>query len=175
MVLQVLIAVVMTYVIGNFTGWVTHWMFHQKWSGKLHEAHEAHHDMYSRGQFLSDAYLSTGSNSGTVFFTLFIIPVIAVAFTILMIFGVAWWTYPIILIESAFVGIIYNRIHDAIHIKNHPYEKYKWFRRLRILHRVHHANVQTNLGIYEFSWDRIMKTFRNVTLLKSNHNDRKSY
>lgn len=161
---QLLATVFATYLFGSFMGWVAHWVFHRPWSGRLHRAHMAHHLMYPRQNFLSDVYMDVGADSGTLFFTAAGIAVTAPPFAALWALGLPWWVFATVAVEGALIGAANGYVHDALHVRGHWLGRFRWFERLRILHIVHHANVRVNLGIYDFWWDRILGTYRHVTL-----------
>lgn len=53
---------------------------------------------------------------------------------------------------------VVNYLHEAFHIIGHPLERYRWFRRLRLYHDIHHL-VNGNYGIAFMVMDRFFGTF----------------
>ena len=56
------------------------------------------------------------------------------------------------------MGILNQYIHDSYHIKNHWLNKYKFYRKNKICHDIHHR-LNCNYGILTYTFDRIFGTY----------------
>lgn len=143
-------------------GYVVHYSFHQKWTGRYHNSHMVHHQkLYPPSRYLSEAYLEPGKDNTAKFFIiaglpLILLPILLVAFHII--------SLPIFItamISMAIIGIPHDTLHDAFHIKHHWLRRFRWFEHMTDLHYQHHlGNMQTNFGIYWFGWDKLLGTFK---------------
>lgn len=161
MILQFVYVALATYALGGFLGYATHWVFHQPWSGTLYTRHLAHHErLYPASDFLSDGYRDAGRDSTAPAFAAILVAVVLPLMAVLYAFGVPAWAIAAGAVEAAVIGAANNYVHDALHVRGHFLERFRQFRRLRTAHRVHHANVRLNLGIFSFEWDRVFGTYR---------------
>lgn len=161
MILEIVGTALLVYTVGGLLGYAVHWMFHQSWSGPLYRLHRMHHDrLYPAGDFLSDVYRGAGVNNTAPWFTAILVAVLAPAFLALWKLGVPGGLILFAAAESTAIGMANNWVHDSLHIRGHFLERFRAFRVWRTAHRVHHANVATNLGIFTFGWDKIFGTFR---------------
>ncbi len=76
-------------------------------------------------------------------------------------FGViAWWLVGLLIAEMLAYGWLSDYTHDAFHITNHPLNRLAVFRRWNELHYIHHVDMSRNLGIFDYSLDRLFKTYK---------------
>lgn len=161
-VLTALLVAFLSYTVTSLLGYFVHWAIHQRWSGRIHKAHMAHHlELYPPGKLVSEEYRHAGSQSTVHTFLVAFLPLLLLP-VILMLVGV------ISLVNCAFavcamviVGLLNDVIHDSFHVKHHWLSKViPGYDRMRQLHFVHHINMRRNFGIYSFTWDKVFKTFR---------------
>jgi sterol desaturase/sphingolipid hydroxylase (fatty acid hydroxylase superfamily) len=158
-----IIATVLVMFLGiTLFGYGMHYCLHQPFMGRFYRAHQTHHNiLYPASDFYSYLYRSPGKDNTVFFFVaagtpLIVLPVILFAFHIIGL--------PILItamIGLGVFGILHDLLHDAFHIKHHWLRKFRWFEELTDLHYTHHlGNMQSNLGIFWFGWDRLFGTFR---------------
>jgi hypothetical protein len=159
-VLIILFVLALTFLFGSTSGWVVHYLLHTKTFKHLATDHNVHHSLYTPDDFESEGrYRDAGKARSTLVF----IPIIttAIAFMCIPLWFAfnAWWIYPIVLATGVFVGWLNDYAHYAFHIKEHWLNKYKYFRRLKYLHLLHHIHPKKNQGIIWFGADRLFRTF----------------
>ena len=49
-------------------------------------------------------------------------------------------------------------VHAQFHVTGSPLNRFGWFRRLKALHRQHHADPRTNFGVLGFAYDAAART-----------------
>jgi sterol desaturase/sphingolipid hydroxylase (fatty acid hydroxylase superfamily) len=146
----------------TFLGYFFHWIFHQKWSGRLNIAHKTHHNiLYPPKDFVSDVYRNPKKDNTVYLFGLVFAPFILTAFFLTVFRIIPLGIGLIILGEMAIVGTVNNFLHDAFHLKNSFWHKFWFFPRLKRLHYNHHVRQNTNFGIFSFVWDRVFHTYNN--------------
>lgn len=161
--LIILITILSVFVVGSLSGHIVHWLLHTNLFKRFAKSHDSHHDLYPPDDFVSDKYRSAGKDTSTFIFTPIVtISVLLLSSVLWLLFSV-WWIFPTILVEGIAVGILNDRMHDAFHLKNHWMNKYRWFKRLKYLHRLHHKYPEKNMGIIWFLPDRIFGTFRSTS------------
>jgi sterol desaturase/sphingolipid hydroxylase (fatty acid hydroxylase superfamily) len=154
----------LVFVIGllalTFLGYITHYAFHQPWSGRLFQAHMVHHQkLYPVDNFLSDVYRDAGSDNTTYLFALVFAPIVLAAL-LLTVFNIIPIAIGLeVLGLMAVIGWANNSIHDSMHLTNSIWHNFWFFNRLQKLHLNHHAKMDTNFGIFSFWWDRVFRTF----------------
>lgn len=155
--LAVLIASIVT---ASFFGHVIHWLLHQRWTQIFHRAHMEHHlELYPPGKMTSDTYKAARwYHRGPLLFTPPLILILGAAG------GLLWWAHAPLWCLGVFgvsiigYGLLNDYFHDSFHVRRHPWNRYKWYKQLRILHFVHHHQMDRNFGIFNFIWDRIFGT-----------------
>lgn len=150
--------ILLVLIVGFFAfeavGYGVHRFLHHHWAGRLNRAHLNHHQQqYPPERFLSDRYRSAGADS-----TLYPFAVGGLALAVVL-FSCLPWAYALALtLELAAVGAANNYVHDATHVRGHWLARFRFFRRWRNLHRVHHADMTRNYGIVTFFTDRALRT-----------------
>lgn len=163
--LEILAAITITWAFGTLWGYLTHRAIHQRWAGPLFKQHLFHHVRhYPTHDFTSDVYRQGEKDSSVYIFLLVCIPIGFIPLG-LWYFGVISLAAMIVsLVNMAIIGFLNSWIHDAFHLKNHFLGKIPvikiFYNHLVHKHYLHHKYVQSNLGIFSFSWDKIFKTYR---------------
>lgn len=158
-----------TLLYGTLIGYVTHWVLHQSWAGRVYRAHMSHHlRQYPPRDLMSTTYRSAGKDDGLRAFTPVLAGGIGLWLLALWLLGVPWWAVALVVIESAAVGWLHDYVHDGFHLEGFWMTRFAWFRNLRSLHWLHHWNMRKNLGILWFGWDRVFRTFRETHRRPSN-------
>ncbi len=150
-----------TLLYGTLVGYLTHWVLHQAWAGRVHRSHLNHHiRQYPPKSLVSDTYRDSGRDDSLFVF----IPAITLAlvpwFVVLWSVGAPWWALALVFAEGTFVGWLHNYIHEGFHLETFWLVRFSWFRTVRASHWLHHWNMRRNLGIMWFGWDRLFKTYR---------------
>ncbi len=148
-------------VLITLFGHVAHWAMHKPWMKALYRAHMVHHfKLYPIDDFESDSYRSAGKDSGTIFFTVLAIPLLAIPIG-------AWLLTPLSLfwaIGSIVGGIVFGLLNDWVHASFHVRKNLLRYipgwQKMRDRHYQHHIDVTANYGIWLFSWDRVFGTLR---------------
>lgn len=154
----IVIVSVVTYLLGNFGGYLVHRLLHNKLMGRAYEDHYHHHyTIYPVSDYLSDEYREPPIEAGQAKYYIPVLMLMCAPFLL-------WhWGYFILaVVESLAVLKLNSVVHDSLHIRGHRMEKYRFFIWLREVHFQHHVDVHTNYGIFSFLTDRIFKTFTGI-------------
>jgi sterol desaturase/sphingolipid hydroxylase (fatty acid hydroxylase superfamily) len=154
---------IFTFMFLTFLGYIIHRAFHQEWSGTFYRRHYDHHFLqYPKTDLLSDTYrYPNKGNSSVWLFAICFAPLVLTAL-FLTIFGVIPLGIGImIFIEMAIIGVANDHLHDSFHIRKTFWARFKYFKELRRLHFLHHMDTQSNFGIFSFTWDRLLGTYKN--------------
>jgi len=162
---EILATIAITWVFGTLWGWGTHKFIHQRYAGPLFKQHLHHHvKHYPCHDFTSDVYRQGKRDSSVYIFLALCIPI--------GIFPILLWKYEVIslaamivsLLNMAFIGFLNSWIHDTFHLNNHWLSKLplikRFYEKLVQQHYTHHKYVQSNFGIFSFSWDKILGSYR---------------
>lgn len=161
MIIVAVLVSVLTFFLLSFLGYISHWCFHQRWSGRFYTAHMSHHKvLYPPTDFYSDKYRDAGKDNTSVLFFLIFLPLILAAIAITAFGIVPWFIGAIILIEMAIFGTANNVLHDSFHIRKTFWHRFPFFHRLIGLHIEHHRNMKRNFGILFFWPDKLFSTFK---------------
>lgn len=159
MVVAVLVTIV-SLVLSNFLGYWIHRALHQKWAGPFHRAHMQHHlELYPTGKLTSPTYRKAHwYNRGPFLFTPPFIVLVSIAAGIAHLLDAPMWT--VVEIAAIFVafGFVNDWVHDTFHLQKHPLQRIRYYRRIRIAHFIHHADMSKNFGIVSYEWDRVFGT-----------------
>jgi sterol desaturase/sphingolipid hydroxylase (fatty acid hydroxylase superfamily) len=162
--IAVVLTALITFFIASLFGYVVHRSLHQKWSGRLHQAHMTHHiTLYPPEDFSSDKYRDPGKDNTVVVFGVAAVPLIALPIILGVLHILSLVLVVVSLVVMAVMSFLHGYLHDSFHIKNHwlyqvPPLK-NWFARLVRRHWLHHVDMQTNFGIFVFHWDHVLRTF----------------
>ncbi len=155
-VITLILCLLGTYFGGTLVGYIVHRALHQKWCGKYNKAHMTHHLVkYPTTDMLSKEYRQAGKDDT---FMIFVPWVLAFGLTLIFVFPI--WIWAICMVVMAIGGYAHEYFHTHFHLEGSWMIKYKFFLRLRELHAIHHGNMQTNMGIYEYIYDHIFRTYR---------------
>lgn len=159
----ILIIFILSGVFVTFFGYLSHWMFHQKWSGKFFKSHMNHHTIqYPQNDLISDTYRYAGDDSSVMLFVITFIPLLLLLFMLFMFGFISTVTFLVIIPAMIFWGVIHDYFHDQFHLKNSFWLRFQFFKIWRNLHFIHHyGDMEQNYGIICFAWDRLFKTFSN--------------
>lgn len=161
--LAFLLTFLISYLTTSLFAYIIHWSLHQPWAGKANASHMMHHHKYPPTNFMSKTYRDTGKDSTLRIFAVVSLPLIFGPIIFFLVGILPLYLLLTILVVEAIVGFIYNYLHDAFHINNHWLTRTPWLKdifRIGIrLHFLHHVNNKTNYGIFDFTWDKLFKTF----------------
>ena len=116
---------------------ITHWLGHIRFEtfplNLWYKAHTLHHmEDYPASRFLSSKYEpAKKDNSKAYVVALLITPVFVCHWSVVE--YLCSWGFAYAMLITA------DTLHMAIHVNEHPWEKYQWFRYIRALHYHHHA------------------------------------
>lgn len=148
-------------VFTTFIGYWAHKAFHQEWSGMFYKAHMNHHTIqYPPEDFTSDTYRSAGKDNTLWYFVLAFLPIMAMVVASHFFLGVSVWTCACILASMIGTGLLHDYMHDAFHLNKTVWKYLPGFERLRELHKIHHIDQSKNFGIFNFSLDKLFKTYK---------------
>lgn len=148
-------------IIGSFFGHLVHLIIHQPWSGPAFRGHMSHHlELYPPGDLVSDRYRTAKwQNSGVFLFTPPFILILGAVGGLLWWLGAPLWVTVTFGMTMLAFSLANDFIHDASHIRKHPLRRFRWFKRLCVMHYIHHHDMTKNYGIVNFTYDRIFGTF----------------
>lgn len=162
--MALILVLIFTYIFVTFFGFVVHRALHQKWAGRFNISHMNHHlKLYPTSDFTSDIYRKPGKNNTARMFAIASIPVALIPVVLYFIGVFALPLMIVCIVEMLILGFLHDFFHDSFHINNHWFGKLPvlgtWFKKLVKLHFIHHVDMQKNLGIFVFHWDRIFSTY----------------
>jgi sterol desaturase/sphingolipid hydroxylase (fatty acid hydroxylase superfamily) len=111
-----------------------------------------HHAKYRKNTLLADNYVD--SETHVMFY--YLIPVAIIAIGVFLIGGPLLLPAYLLGVGVAFWLHLY--LHEQYHLAHSPLRRFRWFRRKRELHFVHHRHVNRNYAIVEFWIDRLIGT-----------------
>jgi sterol desaturase/sphingolipid hydroxylase (fatty acid hydroxylase superfamily) len=156
----ILFAIASVFVVQG-AGYLVHWLAHRAGSGALYRAHMAHHErLYRPEDFLSDTYREPpASESSVLGFAPYLLGLIVLGAAVLrpaqaLLFAAVAVT----------VGWLNSALHDALHVRGHWLEPRLWFLRLRALHYQHHLDMATIRGVFSWTWDKLLGTYRDARI-----------
>lgn len=151
-----------TFLVGTLVGHAVHWVMHQRWSGRLYDAHMNHHlkQYPPKNLFSIGVYRSSGLDSGWLTFTPPIALFVVLFVVAMRAYGLPLYMQAIVTVEFAVLGFLHGYVHDALHIRGHWMERLWGFHHLRRAHIIHHLAMKRNLGIFWFGWDRVFGSYR---------------
>jgi sterol desaturase/sphingolipid hydroxylase (fatty acid hydroxylase superfamily) len=122
-----------------------------------------HHKIqYPPTNFYSDKYRSAGIDSAVILFTIAFSPLL-VGLGLLAYFGVVSMTIGISGLAGLIIwGLMHSYIHGQFHLNNSFWNKFSIFHSWKDLHYIHHLNMNSNLGIFIFVWDKLFGTFEDT-------------
>jgi sterol desaturase/sphingolipid hydroxylase (fatty acid hydroxylase superfamily) len=162
--LSILLTIFIVYLAVSLFGYLVHKALHQSWTGRFNSSHMAHHvTLYPPQDYLSDKYRDAGKDDTFWIFAALSLPLLAIPI-LLWLFGlISVILTGLALAEMLFIGWLNTYLHMAFHIRNHflyriPIIKII-FNKWNDFHYLHHVDMQTNFGIFNFKWDRLFGTF----------------
>lgn len=162
--LSLLLISVCVFIFITLFGYFGHKALHQPWAKGFNKSHMVHHlVLYPPENLTSDKYLSAGRNSTTWIFLILSSPLLLIPIALWLFGIVSLSTAACINLEMLFFGWLHDYIHDSFHVNNHFFTKIPLFNKIfdawKKLHFVHHSDMQKNLGIFVFFWDKRFKTY----------------
>ena len=154
-VLSILAMALLGHALASLTQNLLHrWLGHAAAGGALQRIHqEMHHTIYTAARMCSRRY----DDAETTLTPLYLIPAFALA-------GLFLWLAPLSLaiafalgLAASFATQVY--VHAQYHVRGSWLQRYRWFRRGRLLHAAHHRDTTKNFGLIDHSWDRLFGTF----------------
>jgi sterol desaturase/sphingolipid hydroxylase (fatty acid hydroxylase superfamily) len=157
LVLLVSLAIV-TYRATTLAIWCGHWLPHRPGS-RLREFHmDGHHTLYADSAHARSAFFvfARGRHSSLV----------PLAPGVLALAGAQWLVYPAPLalactLEIAAVVAALTYAHNCFHVDGCWLARFRWFRRARAIHDLHH-DADVNFMVVDHFWDRVFGTFRDA-------------
>lgn len=150
-----------TFILLTFLGYGFHWMFHQPWSKRFYVAHMNHHTkQYPPTDFYSDKYRDPGKDNTVLLFAFAFAPFVITTIALTATASISLFLGLSILAEMAIIGVLNNSLHDSFHLRKTFWHRFKFFDRLTKLHYQHHIDMRMNYGIFNFTFDRIFRTFK---------------
>lgn len=156
-----LLVLALSLATASFFGHVVHWLLHQRWSGPAFRAHMEHHwALYPPSDLVSDTYRSPRwYNNGTFLFTPPFVVILGAVCGLALWLGAPLWSLVTFGVVMLAFSLGNDAVHNTYHTRSRWLMRFGWYGRLRVLHYVHHHNMGKNLGIANFAWDRVFRTF----------------
>jgi sterol desaturase/sphingolipid hydroxylase (fatty acid hydroxylase superfamily) len=157
-----LLVLLVSLVVASFFGHAIHWSLHRSWTGPAHRGHMEHHlELYPVGKLTSDRYRpAKWFHRGPLLFTPPLIVILGVTGGLLWCIGAPFWVLGVFGASLVGYGLFNDWFHDSFHLRKHRLMRFRWYRRLRKLHYLHHHDMGVNYGIVSFAWDRVFGTMR---------------
>lgn len=163
--MNILLAILFGIVFSEFVGYWVHKVLH---SGKivwLSESHMVHHmKIYPPSRLRTEKYINPPHAKFAGVGLEWAIPILLVLIPtviILNVVGLGFITIASFIISAlVWAGLFLSWMHDQFHLKKSRF-KGRWFKKARKLHDIHHLDMDSNLGITFFWFDRIFGTLRN--------------
>lgn len=161
MLLGAVLVSILTFIALTFLGYISHWAFHQKWSGLFYRKHYTHHFvLYPIEDFVSDKYRNPKKDNSVFLFAIVFAPFVFTAL-FLTIFHIIPLLFGLIILgEMLIFSILNDQLHDAFHLNNSFWHRFWFFDRLKKLHFQHHIDTNSNFGIFNFAFDKILGTYK---------------
>lgn len=114
-----------------------------------------HHRLYNRKRHSSGRFRWIGYVANSE---------IAYGFMILSAFAFSFMFLPnfvtmVFLVQMPVHLFLFHYFHISFHKKHGFIQRFKWFRKLKALHHIHHRSVHSNFSVFDFTFDRIFKTY----------------
>jgi sterol desaturase/sphingolipid hydroxylase (fatty acid hydroxylase superfamily) len=153
--LYAVLAAVAAYLTGSLLQTVIHrWLGHQAVGTFFQRRHVLdHHRIYSPRHLVSSDY-SAVERSLTPYYA---VPAGGVIAFLRLVLPIAPFLSFSMTMLVSFAAHAY--IHKHYHLQRTWLERFRWFRRHRDLHYVHHRNGRRNYAVIDFFWDRLFGTF----------------
>lgn len=150
-----LLMFLVSLIIATFFDHVVHWALHQRWAGIAHRAHMEHHlELYPPGNLSSDTYrVAKWYHRGALLFTPPTLAILGAAGGLVWLTRAPWWVLAVFAGFVVSFALVNDWFHDSFHVRKHPLMRFRWYRKLRKLHYLHHNDMATNFGIVTLAWD----------------------
>ncbi len=158
-IIGILVSILGVYIVGNFTGYFVHWLMHKGKLKSVGEAHNTHHELYTIDDFTSTEYRSAGKDDSAFVFVPMIMLALAILFVPLYFIFNTFWIFPLPILLGIIIGWLNGYMHECFHMEDHYLLRFKWFRKLKHLHWLHHLYPDKNMGIIWFVPDRLFNSF----------------
>ena len=152
--IQTLGFVSLVHVFINVYEYAMHTFLHYNIIKPMYRWHHRHHIDYPPSRPTSDTYINTSGPLYTNVFLQMSIPPI-----IIMYFLLSRYNYCIFTIQSLSYLYTMNYLHIQYHLNSSWLDEYKWFRRNREYHILHHKKYRKNFNLLDHTTDKIKGTF----------------
>ena len=151
------VAVLTYYLVTIIQTFLHRAIAHRRCGGKIYRNHvTCHHRNYRGRQMLSECYIEDELNDTPWFLP----PALLMACIAYSLLPLDLFVAHVLTICTAFWAHVY--LHAQYHVDGSWLTRFRWFRRKRELHFVHHRHMDSNFGVIEFIWDKWFGTFRNA-------------
>ncbi len=132
---------------------------HSRLGGRFFKNHiQFHHVHYAGDHVVSTQYLDNGDNN-TLFF---LIPVVLVVGLSYLFLRLDLLVVQVAVMSLSLCGHYY--LDNQYHVAGSWLGRFSWFRRKQQLHFIHHRHGNCNFAVIDFFWDRLLGTYRRVSL-----------
>lgn len=152
-----LVVLTLNYYAYTLAIWFGHWFAHVRWSPLRNFHLLGHHRFYPNScRLTSDKFIwGHGKENSNVALSPWMLLVCAIQyFTLPDTVFVVTTIHALLLITT--VGLVHNQFH----LNATPLNRFRWFRRARTEHAVHH-DLNRNFMVADHFWDRIWGTYQN--------------
>jgi len=144
-----------TYYFINLGEYILHKISHNKNFGFLYKWHHYHHVIeFPYYQLTTDIYPQTNKLENIYIYFI-------ILWWIVMYYILEFYYFNILFIESLIYVIWIDKMHESYHLNNSIFEKFEWFRKKKELHLLHHKKTFLNLNLFDFTSDKLLKTYEN--------------
>ncbi len=143
-----------TYYFAAIVQTILHRLFgHHDRIHKVYEIHaKGHHGKYPPHRLMTDQWIESEQH------TMWYYAIVFVPIAVLVAWCFGPWIFLAHVTSLLFAIWWHLYLHEQYHLKHSAWEFFRWFRKKRALHFIHHREVRTNYAIVEYWIDRILGT-----------------
>ena len=162
--MNILLGIVLGIFTTELVGYVIHRLLHTEYLPWLKKSHMTHHlELYPIERLRSKVYEAPVHARYLGIGIEWLIPITVVLIPLMALFITyelsGYFIISFLVASIAWALVFLNWMHDLFHLKNPRLRKYKWFKKIRICHDLHHIDMSRNFGISFFWLDKIFKTY----------------
>lgn len=163
MIIIFLLLFIFSCVFTLFWGYWSHKIMHSNIIPFISYAHNDHHyEQYPIRDLISLKYRDSGRNNSTYYFILLFSPYIAIMLLLCFFSTTGFLMGVSLFIGMVITGLLNDKIHEAFHLHDSIWHSFPGFRRLQMLHFMHHYRTNSNMGIFFMGFDRLFGTFQDT-------------
>ena len=126
---------------------------HHKSSGKLYRWHKLHHKDYPVTRLESDTYIDSSDWFSNMF------AIYSLSSMGILYFASSHRVFAIISTEALAYSMLITYLHEQFHLKKSWLLKYKWFKRHKRKHLIHHIKQDKNFSFLTTNIDKLQNSY----------------